>query len=137
MTELTKKLIGFDEDLLNKVQKYSEKKKITFTDGVRSLIEMGLASLDQDIPEINVPFLNGNEGVPDMNEPKNTELSSLNEKLEKLKEEMSFWNADEAESKIGNLQVQVNEMEKKLNTVVAIAKKLKGHTENREIHLQD
>ena len=50
---------------------------------------------------------------------------------------MSWWNADDNESKVGNLQVQVNEMEKKLNTVVAIAKKLKGHMENREIHLQD
>ena len=38
MAELTKKLIGFDEDLLEKLQKYSEENNLTFTVAVRVLL---------------------------------------------------------------------------------------------------
>jgi len=119
MAELTKKLIGFDDELLEKIQKYSEKNKVTFTEAVRELINLGL---------------NGLDSIADEGE---TDLSDITKRIDKLEKDMSWWNADDNESKVGNLQVQVNEMEKKLNTIVAIAKKLKGHLENREIHLQD
>lgn len=123
MTELTKKLIGFDEDLLEKLQKYSKENNLSFTVAVRVLLE---GALDQD---------NVEEGEPDTADI--ATINQIEKRLDKLEKDMSWWNADENESKVGNLKVQVDEMEKKLNMVVAIAKKLKGHMENREIHLQD
>lgn len=133
MAELTKKLIGFDQELLEKIEKYSKKEDVTFTEAVRKLIEFGLNPVEvktEDEPIID-------KTTVDIIKKYIEKAQNSEERLDKLEKDMSWWNADDNESKVGNLQVQVNEMEKKLNMVVAIAKKLKGHLENRDIHLQD
>ena len=116
----TKKLIAFDDDQLETIENYCKKSGITFTKAVQQLT---MQALDQD---------NVEEGEPD-----SIDLITIEKRLDKLEKDMSWWNADENESKVGNLKVKVDELEKKLNTVIAIAKKLKGHLNNREIHLQD
>ena len=85
--------------------------------------------------QVSLDHDNVEEGESDMADI--ATINQIEKRLDKLEKDMSWWNADENESKVGNLKVQVDEMEKKLNMVVAIAKKLKGHMENREIHLQD
>ena len=81
--------------------------------------------------------------VESINDPNNIDVKSgdpLQGQINDLKEQvekLSWWTSDDNTSRMGNLEVKVEEMEKKLNTVVAIAKKLKGHLDNREIHLQD
>lgn len=129
---MQKKLIGFNETLLERIEEYSKKSGKNFTDSIRKLVTLGLNSLD--VPEV---------GEPDSETP-NVDISSLIERLEKLEKDMSWWNADENESKVGNLRLdhdnlrkEFDDAAKKLNIVVAVSKKFKGHLENREIHLQD
>lgn len=117
---MEKKLIGFSDELIERINVYSEKKKTNFTDAVRSLVEL---ALDNDLTE----------ATNATDEPFQAQLNELKEQVEKL----SWWTSDDNTSRMGNLEVKVEEMEKKLNTIVAISKKLKGHIENREIHLQD
>jgi len=118
---MEKKLIGFTDELVERINDFGAKKKIgSFTEAVRTLIEI---ALNNDLEDVT------NEA----GESFQTQLNELKEKVEKL----SWWTTDDNTSRLGNLEVQVNDMDKKLNTVVAISKKLKGHLDNREIHLQD
>jgi len=117
---MKKKLIGFEDELIERIDAYAKRKKSNFTETVRALVEM---ALNNDLEDVT------NEA----GEPFQVQLNELKEQVEKL----SWWTSDDNTSKVHNLEVKVEEMDKKLNTIVAISKKLKGHMENREIHLQD
>jgi len=121
---MEKKLIGFTDKLLERINIYAEKKKTNFTDAVRILVELALDVQSSNDPD-NVDTETG--------DPLRGQLNELKEQVEKL----SWWTSDDNTSRMGNLEVKVDEMENKLNIIVAISKKLKGHLNNREIHLQD
>ena len=84
-------------------------------------------------------------------EPDSPDISSRLADLENKVSEIGWYNADDFESKLGNLEgrvehissshdklgLLVEEMEKKLNTIIALSKKFAGHIKDREIHLQD
>lgn len=50
----------------------------------------------------------------------------LIKRIEKLEKDVSWWNADDNESKVNNLTIKINELEKKLKILIKIVKKLKG-----------
>lgn len=114
---MTKKLIGFPDELVVQIEQYGESKGLSFTEAVRSLIILGLPQ-DQDQGD-----------APDFA----SRISQLEEKID----QMSWWTGDDNMSRMHNAEVKLDELEKKVNTVVAIAKRLKQHIEDREIHLQD
>jgi hypothetical protein len=117
---MEKKLIGFTDELIERINAYANSNNTNFTDAVRSLVELALNSNLEEITN-------------EAGEPFQAQLNELKEKVEKL----SWWTTDDNTSRLGNLEVEVKEMDKKLNIVVAISKKLKGHLNNTEIHLQD
>lgn len=121
---MEKKLIGFSDELIERINAYAEKKKTNFTDAVRSLVELALDVQSSNDPD-NVDTETG--------DPLQEQINSLKEQVEKL----SWWTSDDNTSRMGNLEVKVEEMEKKLNTIIAVSKQFKGHIKNREIHLQD
>jgi tetrahydromethanopterin S-methyltransferase subunit G len=126
---MQKKLIGFNETLLEKIEKYSQEKEITFTEAVRQLIELGLKAEEP----IDVPDEVRSEGeMPDIE----TRIADLEKKII----DFSWWNADDFQSRLGNAELAIKELqeiEKKVNILVGVSKNFKGHIENREIHLQD
>ena len=64
-------------------------------------------------------------------------VDELSEKIDKLTKDMSWWNADDNESKVGNVKVQVDELEKRINVLTRVSKLFKSHIKDRGIHLQD
>ena len=124
---MNKKLIGFDEKLLEKVEKYSKKQEITFTNAVRQLIELGYAS-----SAIHREDTDNVQGESD-----SVDLITVVKRLEKLEKDRDWWNTDDIQSRIGNLELEQKNQEKKINVLTRTAKLFKGHLNNREIHLQD
>ena len=78
-------------------------------------------------------------------------INDLDTKIKMLNKNFKFFQADETESKIGNLELAVKEFKgkiniirqeqvenkKKINVLTSVSKLFKGHIKNREIHLQD
>jgi hypothetical protein len=119
---MKKKLIGFDEELVTTIDKYAEKTNKTFTEAVRQLILLGLNTL---------------ETTEEEQEEQDIDIIKKVKDLEKKIADMSWWDSDDIQSRLGNLELSVAEIEKKLNVVVGASKHFKGHLNNREIHLQD
>lgn len=80
----------------------------TFTEAVRSLVVLGLESITPPEQE------QGDSNSPDII----TRVKSL-------------------EKEIIDLDKEIIDLNKKVNIVVSVSKHLKGHLNNREIHLQD
>lgn len=121
---MQKKLIGFNETLLGKVEEYSQKNEITFTEAVRQLIEIGL----------------GEQTDVEQGEPDAPDLASRVTDLEEKIKQFSWWDADDMQSRLGNAELEIKkipDIEKKVNVLVGVSKKFKGHLNDREIHLQD
>ena len=121
----TKKLIAFDDRQIEKLEKYCDETKVSFTQAVNEATSKWNSKNDSQV-ELKLDF-----------DRMMNEIGNLSDRINKIEEDKKFWNADETASQVGNLETQVDEMGKKLNVVVAISKKLKGHLDNRGIHLQD
>lgn len=115
---MEKKLIAFTDEQLEKINEYSEKYKKTFTESVRRLIEYALKNLIDD-----------EESVSDISE----RILAVEEEVKKL----SWWTSDDNTSRMGNLEVEIEEMKKNINVLTAAMKLFKGHLKDRSIHLQD
>lgn len=128
---MKKKLIGFPQILLDRIDVYAEREKIDFTKAVRSLIEAGLNSTNTD-------------NVEEVGEPDGPDLITLAKEIEKLKENSGWFQADDTQHKLNNMGVELNELkttveeiEKRVNVAIASAKIFKGHISNRSLHMQD
>ncbi len=129
---MKKKLIGFSDELIEQIEEYSSNKEITFTEAVRILVEKGMSPTTED------PQTTPEGGLPTEMDRVLNDLRNLTEQVIKLEENTKhWWNTDETESKIGNLEVTVKDMEKKINVLTKVSKLFKGHIKDREIHLQD
>lgn len=67
----------------------------------------------------------------------NNQVDELIKQVAELTKNYSYFQADETQSKVGNLEVKTNELEKKLNVLTKVSKLFKSHISNRELHLQD
>lgn len=134
---MIKKLIGFSETLLENVEKYATENEKTFSDAVRSLIQMGLNNSNTD----NVTE---DSETPSRLDNTSNQVEELTRKVDKLTDDSGWFKADDTQSRLGNAELNiktlsemVEEMGKKLNVVVASSKFFKKHIDNRSIHLQD
>lgn len=118
---VNKKLIGFDEDLMQEVEKYQGEIRESFTGAVRKLIEAGLNAVyaSEDTSQESEP------NTPDM-----ATIDSIERRIAQLEKDFSWWTADDTQSKVSDL-------ENKLNVLTKVSKYFKEHLNNREIHLQD
>ena len=127
---MIKKLIGFDESLLEKIEEFSKEENISFTEAVRKLVEIGLNRL-------NIPTRPKaqDEKLPDLDQDIATddEIKILFERMEKLEKGISWWNIEETDSKVSKLEYNLGELDKKVNTLVEISKFFKSHINNRYI----
>jgi uncharacterized protein HemX len=105
----SKKLISFTDD----------KYKKTFTESVRILIDNALKQLNQ-------PEQVDSDGVFER-------VAALEEEVKKL----SWWTCDDNTSRMGNIEVELKNMQKSINVLTAASKLFKGHLKDRSIHLQD
>ncbi len=129
---MKKKLIGFSDELIEQIEEYSSNKEITFTEAVRILVEKGMSPTTED------PQTTPEGGLPTEMDRVLNDLRNLTDQVIKLEENTKhWWNTDETESKIGNLEVTVKDMEKKINVLTKVSKLFKSHIKDREIHLQD
>ena len=118
---MNKKLIGFPDELMEKIEQYSDQKGMTFTEAVRNLIESGFTDNTQEQgDQIDFPSL----------------VHMVEELQDKVKN-MGFWNADDNISRTGNLEIQAEEFDKRINVLTSTAKLFKAHLKDRSIHLQD
>lgn len=133
MSAMKKKLIGFSETLEERINKYAEENGTTFTEAVRSLILIGLDSVNTD-------------NITEDNDISNTsnQVEELSKQVEKLIEENAWFKADDTQSRLGNTELNVKtlsemveKMDKKINVVISSSKLFKKHIDNRSIHLQD
>lgn len=116
-----KKLIAFDDEQIEKINEFSEKFKKSFTESVRILVDSGLKSY---APEDSITIVH--DGLAE-------KLAELEEKIEKL----SWWTSDDNTSRMGNIETELEEMNKHINVLTAASKLFRGHISNRSIHLQD
>lgn len=123
----TKKIIGLSDELIEKVNEYSDKYNLgSFAAAVRQMIENA-----------------------DMNKAENEEveknvLEELTEKVNWLMKNYKYFQADETLSTIGNMdlalketQTKLEEVDKKVNILTSVSKMFKGHIQNRDLHMQD
>lgn len=115
---MEKKLISFSDEQLKEITEFAEVHGVTFTEGVRRLINYALT---QDVPD---------ESTIDKFEERLTEF-------EKKLAELSWWTADDNTSKLGNIETTLAELEKQVAVVTAASKLFKAHLKDRTIHLQD
>jgi hypothetical protein len=120
MTE--KKLITFNDEQVEGINNYAEKYKKTFTAAVRILIDNALKQAFDENQET--------AGVM----PEDSERIS---KLEEMVQQLSWWEADDGASRLGNVEVTIKEMQKSINVLTAASKLFKAHLKDRSIHLQD
>jgi len=118
---MKKKLIGFDDELIEKIEKYGDSKKLTFTDAVRQLIITALDGVSTE----TTTYIADNK------------IDEIIEEIAKMKKSAQWFQADDTQHKISVLESAVNKLESTINTLVGVSKHFKGHLENREIHLQD
>jgi hypothetical protein len=125
---MIKKLIGFTEELIAEIDKFSaaENQK-SFTDSVRILIEKGLECHKSEFSDDDI------SNMPEQND----DLIKKIEDLEKEVKRLSWWTSDDNTHRMTVLEGTVAEIEKRLNVVVGVSKHFKGHLDNRSIHLQD
>lgn len=132
---MVKKLIGFDEELEKNINEYTEKNQKTFTDAVRELITLGLNSFnvkDNQNNDIDSTVLK-------------QEIEVIIERINKIEENTGWFKADDTQSRLGNIENSIknieekinNEIEKKINVIIASSKLFKKHVDNRDIHLTD
>jgi len=112
----TKKLIGFDNNLLEKIESFATENDMTFTNAVRTLIQKGLGINPNDLDK--------------------TDSEVLNELIDKV-DKLSWWTTDDNTSRLHNIEVAVEDMEKKINVLTAASKLFKKHLSDNDIHLQD
>ena len=123
----TKKIIQLSDELIAIVNDYAKKNNLSsFSEAIRLMIS-----------NINAP-------VPEADEMVTVNIPDLEERIQEIEKNYKYFQADETQSTIGNMNVKLNdsvkkleEMEKKVNILTSVSKMFKGHLENRDIHLQD
>ncbi len=123
----TKKIIQLSDELIAIVNDYTKKNNLSsFSEAIRLMIS-----------NINAP-------VPEADEMVTVNIPDLEERIQEIEKNYKYFQADETQSTIGNMNVKLNdsvkkleEMEKKVNILTSVSKMFKGHLENRDIHLQD
>lgn len=118
----TKKLIAFTDEQLELIGEYSDKYKKTFTEAVRILIDNALKQEFSNEESVTVVY----DGVAE-------KLEELEGEIKKL----SWWTCDDNTSRLGNMEVDLENMQKQINVLTAAMKLFKGHLKDRSIHLQD
>ena len=117
----TKKLIAFSDEQLELIEKFSDKYKKTFTEAVRVLIDNALKdAFGEDIATIT------DDSIA-------KKLAELEGEVKKL----SWWTCDDNTSRLGNMEIELEKMQKQINILTAASKLFKGHVKDRSIHLQD
>lgn len=114
-----RKVINIPDDLYQKVQEVSAELGIDETATIKRMIaDFVLTKSDGSISE-------------------RSEITILIDKVANLEKNYSWFQADDTQSKVGNLEHQVAELEKKINVLTSVSKLFKGHLKDRSIHLQD
>lgn len=54
--------------------------------------------------------------------------------IKKQLEHLSWWSADDGASRLGNLELQMKEINKKLNILIKASKIFKTHLKDKECH---
>lgn len=119
---MEKKLISFTEEQMEQINKYSEMYSKTFTESVRILVDEGLKQILDNGESITLVY----DGVAE-------KIAEMEGEIKKL----SWWTCDDNTSRLGNMEVRLEEIQKQLNVVLAASKLFKGHLKDRSIHLQD
>jgi hypothetical protein len=120
----TKKLIGFTDDILEKIEAYASENDISFSLAVRELVKKALNIIPTDEENSIDNILNN-------------QVDELIKQVAELTKNYSYFQADDTQSKVGNLEVKTDELEKKLNVLTKVSKLFKSHISNRELHVQD
>lgn len=133
---MKKKLINLSKDALEKVEIYSQKWELNYSETIRKIIQE----------------FDNSEKVEIYSD--DSEFVGLIEKVNSLEKNYSYFQADETQSKVGNSELLINNLQKsikeleekiekfsdlenKINVLTSISKLFKKHLDNREIHLQD
>ena len=132
----TKKLISFEDDHIELIEKYCKDTGVSFTQAVKQLAMLGLETFN------NTKWADEENKVAESGLPTETDrimndLRNLEERVDKVEEDKKFWNADETQSKLSNVETQISDFEKKLNTLIKLSKLFKAHIGKNDIHLQD
>lgn len=132
---VNKKLIGFDDELLERIEKYANEINESFTGAVRKLVEVGLYEVYDGTKETPQPDIEDDSNEPTIHITGLFE--AVNRRLDQLEKDFSWWTADDTQSKVGNLEFNLGELEKKINVLTKISKLFKAHISDREIHMVD
>jgi len=132
-----KKLIGFDEAQTKKIEEYSKKWKLDKSKTVRKMVD----EYSDVITDEQEEYLHEDVSLKTHFKIENSIIQNQIDELKKdhkeLKKNYSYFQADETQSKVGNVEAIIEDFEKKLNILTKVSKLFKGHIRNREIHLQD
>ena len=66
-------------------------------------------------------------------EPDDDRINKIEEQVEKL----SWWTSDDNTSRMGNIELKLEELEKNINVLTKVSKLFKAHIATNDIHLQD
>ena len=123
---MKKKLIGFGLALEDRINYYANQNDMDFTKAVRSLVEIGLnhegVAITDDIEEETI--------INDVN------LTVLQQEVEQLKKDTGWFKADDSQSRIGNIELNIAQLEKKISVLISSSKLFKKHIDNDDIHLR-
>ena len=127
----TKKIIGLSDELIGIVNDYAASNNLSsFSEAIRLMI----SNINAPVPAPEASPSNDMEAVLDELEKA---FNGLEKKVQEIEKNYKYYQADETQSTVGNIELKLKEMEKKVNILTSVSKMFKGHLENRDIHLQD
>lgn len=130
-----KKIINFSDEVLAKIKVYQDSftNNLNFSEAVRQLVVIGVDS----ITDAKQVWEAESDESNDDTEGIFKQLNELAERVDSIEKNYSFFQADETQSKLGNLELEVKDSVKKINLLTKVSKLFKSHISNRDIHLQD
>jgi predicted RNA binding protein with dsRBD fold (UPF0201 family) len=119
---MPKKLINFEDSQIEAIDQWATQYKKSFSEAVRLLVEYGI--------EAHVFSETKTETETD-------DIKIRINKIEEQVEKLSWWTSDDNTSRMGNIELKLEELEKHINILTKISKLFKAHIATNDIHLQD
>ena len=112
---MKKKLIGFSTTLQEHIEAFATEKNMNFSEAVRFLSEKGLGlHITSDTPT---------------EEGDSIDLITVWKEVQKLQTDTGWFKADDTQSRLGNAELEIKELKKKVLVLLAASKLFKKHIE--------
>lgn len=123
---MKRKMVNFNEELFDLVESFATEHGLQFADAVNKLVLKGLKPEKENNENdkkdsVNIDFV--------LNK-----IDGNSYEIEELKKNTGWFKADDTQSRLGNVEIDIKELSKKL---VNLYKLFKKHINSKEIHLDE